>query len=138
MPKKSYICKFIFARRVNKYIATKHNKLENYLDISRLPKIVATLSRSVPWLYFITKVGNTKYSDGLDTRNMGFWLWKWCQEMVEQGFSSFFAKFFAYLMIFQSFAVPSEVLRIFEKSLITYAKNLAKNEDQLALDQFFG
>ena len=106
MPKKSYICKFSFARRVNKYIATKHNKLENYLDISRLPKIVATLSRSVPWLYFITKVGNTKYSDGLDTRNMGFWLWKWCQEMVEQGFSSFFAKFFAYLMIFQSFVVP--------------------------------
>ena len=25
---------------------------------------------------------------------------------VEQGFSSFFAKFLAYLMIFQSFAVP--------------------------------
>ena len=47
MPKKSYICEFSLARRVNKCIVPKHNKLENYLAISRLPKIVATLSSSV-------------------------------------------------------------------------------------------
>ena len=45
-------------------------------------------------------------SDGSGTRNLGFGFWKCHGEMglsqVEQGFSSFFAKFLPYLMIFQS------------------------------------
>ena len=45
-------------------------------------------------------------SDGLGTRNPGFGFWKCHEEMclrqVEQCFSSLFAKFLPYLMIFQS------------------------------------
>ncbi len=47
---------------------------------------------------------------------------------VEQGFSSFFAKFLANLMIFQSGAMP-KAQRNFEKSS-NYAKNLVKNEEK--------
>ena len=36
---------------------------------------------------------------------------KWVQDIVEQGFSSFFAKFLAYLMIYQS----GKALQNFEK-----------------------
>ena len=46
------------------------------------------------------------FSDGRGKLNLGFQVLKICREMslrqVEQGFSSFFAKFLANLMIFQS------------------------------------
>ena len=50
------------------------------------------------------------------SQNMGL-------RQVEQGSSSFFAKFLAYLMIFQSFKAP--LCRI-----IKYTKHLAKNEEK--------
>ena len=65
-------------------------------------------------------------SDRSGTRNPGFR--KFPKEMglrqIEQGFSSFFAKFLALLMIFQSFAVPLD-----RSTLKNYqiCQNYAKN-----------
>ena len=60
-----------------------------------------------------------------ETWVLGFEFWKRCVEMslwqVEQGFSSIFDKILAYLMIFQSFAVPLACSSL---------KNLAKNEEK--------
>ena len=60
-------------------------------------------------------IDSRKISDGSGTRNLGFGFWMCHGEMglrqVEQGFSSFFDKFLAYLMIFQSFRSTFSMLR---------------------------
>ena len=70
-----------------------------------------------------------KSSDGSGTRNPGFGFWKHHGEMdlrqVEQGFSSLFAKFLAYLMIFQSLTMPSR--RIPLRKIIKYGKKHWQN-----------
>ena len=69
------------------------------------------------------------FSDGSGTRNSGFRFWKWGGEMglrqVEQGFSSFFAKFLVYLMISQSI---TELLVRYTLKNEKYAKKLAKKK----------
>ena len=49
-------------------------------------------------------------------------------KQVEQGFSSFYAKFLPYLMNFQSSAVP--LVHSTLKKIIKYGKNLANNEEK--------
>ena len=73
-------------------------------------------------------------------QTLGYGFWKFSGEMglklVEQGYSSFFAKFLAYLMLSQSGAY-----RNFEKNhpiCQTFVKKMKKNLVQLALKIFFG